>query len=173
MAGEQQDTLATLIALAAVLPMGVPQAVVEHVLPGGPAGAAQQVQRWLGLDSTGRPYLREHSGAWHLSPDVWVDWRVFRDLANPSAEADDPQRLARALALIRGELFTGLAVPPAAQELLRPVADEIRAVVVSTVEREMLRALATADSQRASWALRQGLLLLPREDALWRIQLQL
>lgn len=175
LAGQHREPLAALITMAAVFPMGVPQAVVGRLLPDADLlnAAAQQARGWLGTDDAGQPRLREQDGSWHLSPDVWVDWRAFRDLVAPSASDDDPRRLAEALALIRGELLAGLTLPPVAQEMLGPVVDEIRAAVVSAVEREMLLALAAADSDRAGWALRRGLLLLPREGALWRLQLQL
>lgn len=175
MPGAHRDTLATLIAMAAVNPAGVPRPVVEQLLPGPEvmAEAAQQAKGWLGLDDTGQPRLREQDGAWRLSPDVWVDWRAFHHLAAPSAGPDDPRRIAEALAMIRGELFVGVSLPAAAQELLRPVVDEIRSVVAGAVEREIRSALAAGDADRAGRALRQGLLLLPREGSLWRLQLEL
>jgi hypothetical protein len=168
--------LATLAAMAAVHPAGVPAPIFGELLPhpGAASVATRQLHDWLGSDGTGLPRLCARHGAWRLSPDVRVDWLVFRELVgNGVADPEEERRrLATALALIRGELLAGVRFGPQAQQLLRDDIAEIQAMVVRAVHRDAELARAAGDLARAEWAMRQGLVLLPRAQRLWRLLLQ-
>jgi hypothetical protein len=165
--GPYHTEAAALITMAAVLPAGVPASLVTELWP-GPVGAAvgDRAREWLGSDTSGSPRLAERDGAWRLSADVRVDWQLFRALVNAPGSIDEAERLATALALIRGELLAGVPLPPAARQALEPRLTEIRSVVVNAVHRDVALARTADDPARADWALRQGRLLLPHEAAL-------
>lgn len=177
--------LTTLVAMAAVRPAGVPAAVFGELLPdpGAASVATRQLHDWLGADWTGLPRLGVQHGRWQLSPDVRVDWHVFRELATsqPDREvvdnraldpAEERRRLATALALIRGELLSGIRFGRLGQQALREDISEIQALVIRAVHRDVDLAKTAGDVARAEWAMRQGLVLLPRLQSLWRSMLE-
>jgi hypothetical protein len=165
--GPYHTEAAALIALAAVLTAGAPASLVSELWPGPVAAAvAGRAREWLGSDASGAPRLAERNGAWRLAADVRVDWQLFRALVNAPGSIDEAERLATALALVRGELLAGVPLPPAARQALEPHLAEIRSVVVNAVHRDVALARIADDPARADWALRQGRMLLPREQAL-------
>jgi hypothetical protein len=162
--------------MAAVHPAGVPAAVFGELLPqpGAESVATRQLHDWLGADGTGLPRLCSRDGAWRLSPEVRVDWQVFQGLAG--AGSPDPEeerrRLAAALGLIRGELLSGIRFGPLARQALKDDTARIQALVVHAVHRDTELSRAAGDLARTEWAIRQGLVLLPRSQDLWRMLLQ-
>lgn len=172
--GEHWPALAPVLAMSAVRPAGVPAPVAGALLPQPDAAtaAARDFHDWLGADPTGLPRLREQHGAWRLAPDVRVDLHLFRALVTAADPANERPRLATALVLIRGELFAGMPVGPVTAPTFSRHAAEIRTLAIRAVRRDAELALAAGDPVRAEWALRQGLVLLPRWEILWRMLLQ-
>jgi hypothetical protein len=161
--------------MAAVLTEGVPAEVVAGVLPDPAAGpaAARKLHDWLGADHwTGLPRLCEQDGRWRLSADTQVDCRQFRQLADATHAPDERAQLATALAMIRGELLAGVRLGPATARPLQPQLAALAATADRAARRYAALAVAADDPVRAEWALRQGLMLLPEREALWRALLE-
>jgi hypothetical protein len=173
--GRHGPTLAAVVAMAAVLPAGVPAAVVAEVLLDSAAApdAARQLHDWLGADQrTGLPHLCERDGRWRLSADTQVDCRRFQQLASDAESPGERARLATALAMIRGELLAGVRLGPATAQTLHHQLAALTEVAERAARRYAAVAVEADDPVRAEWALRQALMLLPKREALWRALLE-
>lgn len=173
-ADARRPLLTELVVMAALHPAGLHEAVVVSGL--WPRGVSDDVvartiaeaQDWLGTDVAGNPRLaRTDDGLWRLADDVYVDWADLQ----AAALAEGPGQaaaLSRGLGLARGEAFS--AVPPGRYTWLtfHRVARDTRALVASMASRAAALLAAAGDRGAADTALRQGLVLVPAAEMLWR-----
>jgi hypothetical protein len=176
-----RHALATEIVVAAALhPDGLHDAVLRSsVWPRGVeddvvAAAMDGVRAWLGPDESGRPCLEQHpDGSWRLSAAVRCDWVDVQALAAAAAGEHELAMLRQAVALFRGEAFSGTPAGRYGWLAFARSAREAR-VLGSAVTR---RAAALLVEQRrigeAEQTLRQGLGLVPTAELLWRDLLSL
>jgi hypothetical protein len=151
---------------SAVWPRGVGDDVVARTV--------REVQEWLGRDDMG--YYRFRPGAdgrWRLSQDVVCDWDVFRCLVAGSQGLAEGSSLQEALALARGEVFSGTPVARYGWLAFQRAARDARITATSVALRAA--ALAAADGREgdAVAALDRGLMLVPASEVLWRELLRL
>lgn len=107
---------------------------------------------------------------YRLSDAVTSDWERFSALSGPGASLPD---LEQALQLVRGRPFSG--VPEGS---FRWVDVELLVSVIDAAVAGAALRLATAfqeagDTERAWWAVRQGLSCSPYDVSLWRLHLSL
>jgi DNA-binding SARP family transcriptional activator len=159
------------LALALSAPAGLSNSALGSLLGADPdhpkpSDTVRQIiaraRRRLGLASDGREYiLHTGNGNYELHPEVSLDWTEFRALA----AASDADALRAAVALIRGEPFTGsyfwwIDIP-----LMETVRAELVDAAVMLAELEL-----AADSPRAAArAARAGLLAEASAEQLWRV----
>ena len=113
------------------------------------------------------PATRE---GYRLAEAVTSDWARFVAMTGPAASPCD---LEQALGIVRGRPFSG--VPEGSfrwvdAELLVSVID---AAVADVARRACSAFRAAGDTERASWAVRQGLACSPYDVSLWRLRLSL
>lgn len=168
----REPLLTELVCVVALHPAGVHESVLQVALwPRGVeddvlAATLRAAQRWLGEDASGRPLLRqEDDGRWHLAPEVDVDWVRF---VAHAAHDDDRLELSAALSLAQGPAFS--ATPPGRYGWLafHLAARDCRALVTATARRAADLHLAGGDPDGAVRTLRQGLVLAPTAQPLWR-----
>ena len=158
------------LALALCGPAGLSNSALGNMLGADPdhpkpGDAIRQIiartRRRLGLASDGQEYiLHAGNGTYVLHPEVSLDWSEFRALA-AAGDADD---LRAAVALIRGEPFTGsyfwwIDIP-----LLETVRAELVDAAVALAELE----LASGSPRAAARAARAGLQAETSAEQLWR-----
>jgi DNA-binding SARP family transcriptional activator len=126
---------------------------------------ASDARRALGSETSGHARL-PRGRVLRLSEDVTTDVERFSALASTG----DPDRLCRALELVRGPLLAGLRRSDWA------VLDGTQAVLESLVVRTALRAwralLRNERADRAAWAVRQALMVSPYDERLYRALLE-
>jgi DNA-binding SARP family transcriptional activator len=152
---------------AALWPRGVTAEVRDAAL----ARAAE----WLGADSIGRPHLAtDASGRLRLGSGVRVDWHVFRalvahaDQAAASGGRDEAGYLARAVALIGGQLLDGRDPGRYPWLATDDLEYEVTAQVADAAHRLCELRLAAEDAYEAAEAARAGLRLAFNDELLWR-----
>lgn len=152
---------------AALWPRGVTAEVRDAAL----ARAAE----WLGADSIGRPHLAtDASGRLRLGSGVRVDWHVFRalvahaDQAEASGGLDEAGYLARAMALVSGQLLDGRDPGRYTWLATDDLEYEVSAQVADAAHRLCERRLAAGDAYEAAEAARAGLRLAFNDELLWR-----
>jgi hypothetical protein len=173
-ADERRAVLTELVAMAAVHPAGLHEAVLVSGL--WPRGVSEDVvertvaeaQTWLGTDVGGNPRLSHiDDGLWRLSDDVYVDWAELQS----AALVDGPGQaasLARGLALARGEAFSDVPAGRYTWLGFHRAARDTRALVASMAGRAAALLAAAGDRGGADAALRHGLTLVPAAEMLWR-----
>ena len=109
-------------------------------------------------------------GHYALGAGVATDYELFHDLTARAEGAEDPDAaanlLAEALTLVRGEPFTGVGRN---YSWAAPHAGLIVAQVVDAAEELGEIRLAAGDWRGAEWAARQGLLVFPCDERLYRL----
>lgn len=127
---------------------------------------ASAARRALGTDAEGADHLPHGHGRLRLAPSVTSDWQAF----TASAAEAGPEGWRRSLALVRGRPFDGLrAVDWAILEGVLPV---IESSVVDVANQLASWALEIGDAATAQWAARQGLLVSPYDERLYRVLLR-
>jgi DNA-binding SARP family transcriptional activator len=126
---------------------------------------ASDARRGLGADPLGRPRL-PRGRSLRLSDDVTTDVERFARLASDR----DPDRLCRALALVRGPLLTGLR--RADWAVFDGTQAALESLVVHTALRASLALVAAGRPDRAAWALRRALVVSPYDERLYRALLE-
>jgi len=161
-----------------------PGGVHPNVLTGAiwPRGVTTEVRdatlartaAWLG-STAGLPHLvADSDGRLLLSPQVRVDWQVFRALAARAApehaagRQDEAGYLERALAEVRGQLLDGRDPGRYAWLATDDLEYEVTALVADTAHRLSALRLAAGDAGGAMAAARQGLQLAFNDELLWR-----
>ncbi|MGH9082100.1 MAG: hypothetical protein ACRDWN_02025, partial [Acidimicrobiales bacterium] len=119
-------------------------------------------RRSLGRSLAGGDHLPRSHGFLRLAPSVGTDWGRFARLAGSS----DPAGWAEAMSLVRGRPFEGLRSPDWA--VLEGVAARIEDVVVQTALRLADARLVADQGHDAEVAVRQGLLVSPYDERLYR-----
>ena len=158
------DGLHPAVLRASIWPRGVDEDVVEARIA--------EARRWLGTTADGRDRLDvDEDGRLRLTPDVASDYAALAAAAE-SAGPDELDRIVGALAAGTGAVFTGdgdryhwLAFGREARQC--------RMLVVSASLRAADLALAQRRTDTAVAILRQGLLLVPAAESLWRALLRL
>jgi DNA-binding SARP family transcriptional activator/LysM repeat protein len=124
------------------------------------------------LTDIGNPELFPEPAEGHyvLGDGVSTDYELFHELVARAEEAEDPDLaanlLAEALTLVRGEPFTGVG---RGYSWAAPHAGLIVAQVVDAAEELGEIRLAAGDWRGAEWAARQGLLVFPCDERLYRL----
>jgi hypothetical protein len=150
----------------AIWPRGVTTVVRDATLA--------RTAAWLG-STAGLPHLvADSDGRLLLSPQVRVDWQVFRALAARAApehaagSQDEAGYLERALAEVRGQLLDGRDPGRYAWLATDDLEYEVTALVADTAHRVSALRLAAGDAGGAMAAARQGLRLAFNDELLWR-----
>jgi DNA-binding SARP family transcriptional activator len=124
---------------------------------------ASAARRALGSTADGEDHLPRSHGRLALGPGVRTDWDRFCLLA----ESPDPEKWKLALRLVRGLPFDGLRSTDWA--VFSHVQANIESLVVDVSVRRAEYCLSVDDSLGAEWAGRQGLLVSPYDERLYRI----
>ena len=158
------------LALALAAPAGLSNSALCAMLGADPdhpkpADAVRQIiartRRRLGRASDAAEYiLHTGSGQYLLHSEASLDWSRFRDLV-ASGRPDD---LRTALALVRGEPFSGGYF----WWIDIPLIESVRAEVVDAAERLAEIELAAGSPRAAGRAARSGLLAESSAEQLWR-----
>lgn len=107
---------------------------------------------------------------YRLSEGVTSDWERFCDLAGTDASAE---HLEEALGLVRGRPFSGVPEGTFRWVDAELVVSEIDAAVANAALRLVAASKGLDDTERAWWAVRQGLCCSPYDVSLWRLHLSL
>ncbi len=170
-AGQLQPKQAELVlALSLAAPAGLSNSALCSLLGADPdhpkpTDAVRQIiartRRRLGLASDGAEYIiHAGRGQYLLHREAALDWPRFRELV-ASGGTDD---LRSALALVRGEPFTGGYF----WWIDIPLIESVRAEIVDAAERLADIELATGSPRAAARAARAGLLAEASAEQLWR-----
>ena len=124
---------------------------------------ASVARRSLGQARSGIDHLPRSHGRLALSSTVGTDWGRFVELA----DSDDTGRWRSALDLVRGMPFDGLR--SADWVILEGIGPAIEAAVVDLSGRLAGACLSRGDARGAQWAARQGLLVSPYDERLYRM----
>jgi hypothetical protein len=103
-----------------------------------------------------------------LGPGVQTDWDTFLTLSGPAADA---AALRRALELVRGRPFAGVAASTYGWVFSELLVSEMEVAIASASRRLAELALGAGDLDVALWATRQGLLGVSGDLGLWEIHL--
>jgi hypothetical protein len=123
----------------------------------------------LARSALGSDILPAGTGAGYgLRPGVQTDWDRFLTLSGPSADA---AALRRALELVRGRPFAGVAANTYGWVFSELLVSEMEVAIASASRRLTELALASGDPNVALWATRQGLLGVSGDLGLWEIHL--
>lgn len=170
----QRPFLTELVTAAVLHPEGLPDAVLRSCVARRGAGedlvveTVSNLQTWLGSDADGQPRLRARDGRWEMAQPVRVDWTLFRALAAEGDPDTERARLVSALSLVRGPLYSRTPLGRYGWEAVQAATVDAQDLVISAARRAAALATAAGDMGNAEWALRMGLLLLPRVEELWR-----
>lgn len=162
------------LALALSGPAGLSMSALRTMLGEDPdhpksGDAVRQIiartRRQAGLADDGREWV-EHTGGGHyvLHEAARLDWDRFRSLADQGMRASSREHLADALALVRGEPFTG-CFP---WWLETPLIETVRAEIVDTADMLAGLHLAAGDTAGSARAARTGLAADRAAEQLWR-----
>lgn len=123
-----------------------------------------RLRSWLGLDPDGSPYLPDaYSGRIALDERVTSDWEQFNALMAGGVNTASNEALRTALSLVSGEPLGTFAFQWHWAQELRA---DMTAMIVDAACVLADRALAHNNLTEASWAINQGLLGAPSDDAL-------
>lgn len=123
-------------------------------------------RRALGASREGTDHLPRSHGRLALSSTVRSDWARFQELAT----SDEPERWQAALSVVRGRPFDGLRSTD--WTILDGTLPAIESTVVDLAGRLSGVRLRAGDSRGAEWAARQGLLVCPYDERLYRMLLR-
>jgi hypothetical protein len=127
---------------------------------------ASVARRALGHDAQGNDHLPRGHGRLVLGPSVRTDWAQFVALA----DSDDPVLWRAALSLVRGRPFDGLRSSD--WPILEGIAPSIESSIVDLAGRLSGACLRAGDPRGAEWAARQGLVVSPYDERLYRMLLR-
>jgi DNA-binding SARP family transcriptional activator len=123
-------------------------------------------RRSLGTARDGTDHLPRSHGRLALAASVGTDWSRFQALA----ASDDLEDWCRALTLVRGRPFEGMRATD--WSILDGTAPAIESAVVDLSGRLAGARLRAGDTQGAEWSARQGLLVSPYDERLYRMLLR-
>jgi DNA-binding SARP family transcriptional activator len=122
-----------------------------------------EARRALGTTEDDQPRLIRADRRHLLAADVRTDWSRFVALTGPES---GPASWRQALALVRGRPFEGLAEGDWA--VFEGFVAAIEAAIVAVAVRLSEHLLDAEDPLGAEWAIRQGLLVTPWDERLYR-----
>jgi nucleoid-associated protein YgaU len=152
----------------ALWPRGITPAARDRML--------RDMRDWLGENRIEPRLTVAADGTVRLSEDVRSDWDEFRAAYSDAGRLGDlpeaDEALARALALVRGELLADR--PPGRYSWLGfgTQETEVPAVIADAAHRLATRRLARGDALGAQWAAEQGLLGAPDDERLVQIKIR-
>ncbi|MFI0596669.1 LysM peptidoglycan-binding domain-containing protein [Streptomyces griseus] len=168
-----------LIAFLALNPGSDHHAVDDALWPGRMIGkqmrnaVISRTRSWLGKDTAGHAHLPRvqdtGDSRYRLSPAVTCDWSQFQKYARTGLaryDEDGDLALRRALALVRGRPFTGIA--PQRYAWAEPTIQEMVSAIVDTAYELSERCREASDIPGALWAARRGLLAAEESEMLHR-----
>src|SRR5665213_3994399 len=123
-------------------------------------------RRSLGTARDGSDHLPRSHGRLALAASVGTDWSRFQALA----ASDDLEDWCAALSLVRGRPFEGMRATD--WSILDGTAPVIESAVVDLSGRLAGARLRAGDAQGAEWSARQGLLVSPYDERLYRMLLR-
>ncbi len=123
-------------------------------------------RRSLGTARDGSDHLPRSHGRLALAASVGTDWGRFQALA----ASDDLEDWCGALTLVRGRPFEGMRATD--WSILDGTAPAIESAVVDLSGRLAGARLRAGDAQGAEWSARQGLLVSPYDERLYRMLLR-
>jgi DNA-binding SARP family transcriptional activator len=123
-----------------------------------------EARRSLGVATDGQVRMRKVDGRYLLGDDVRTDWWRFQQL---TSDGSDPASWMRAMALVRGRPFDGLAQGD--WTILEGHAARITASILDLAVALSEHHLASGDPRSAEWALRRGLVVSPFDERLYRL----
>ncbi|MGP4001342.1 LysM peptidoglycan-binding domain-containing protein [Streptomyces sp. 8N706] len=132
-----------------------------------------RTRSWLGKDTDGNAHLPRvqdtGDSRYRLGPAVTCDWTCFQLFARTGLarhDEDGDLALRRALALVRGRPFTGIA--PQRYAWAEPVIQEMVSAVVDVAYELSTRCREADDIPGALWAAKRGLLAAEESEMLHR-----
>jgi DNA-binding SARP family transcriptional activator len=128
------------------------------------ANRLHEARRALGTTGDGSSRLVRSRGRHRLSPDVKTDWSEFLVFTD---QVSGPASWRRALMLVRGRPFSGLAKGD--WTALEGFSATIEARVVDVASRLAEHLLEMDDLFGAEWAIRRGLMIAPWDERLYRL----
>jgi DNA-binding SARP family transcriptional activator len=148
--------------------------------PAGQRAAASRARKALGQsEATGDerfPRAVPENPTYRLHATVSSDWALGqRHLAAASAAEsadDETNHLVHALALVRGEPFSGVPKDTYGWAHTEHVIYEIEVALTDAAHRLGELALAAGDWATARWAARQGLRVSPWQEAMFRLEMR-
>ncbi|MFE1545774.1 LysM peptidoglycan-binding domain-containing protein [Streptomyces microflavus] len=168
-----------LVAFLALNPGADHHAVDDALWPGRMVGkqmrnaVISRTRSWLGKNTDGQAYLPRvqdtTDSRYRLSTAVTCDWSQFQKLARTGLtryDEDGDLALRRALALVRGRPFTGIA--PQRYAWAEPTIQEMVSAIVDTAHELSERCREAGDISGALWAARRGLLAAEESEVLHR-----
>lgn len=171
--------LTEIAAYIALHPGTTSQDLDNAIWPGEPhktasrAQACSRLRNWLGSDQTGQRYFPQMAdGHYRFTPAVRTDWDQFQALVPTDPATVPTEQLETALALVRGQPFTGATGR-------RPKyrwADRLKSHMITTITDTSIivaeRALNANQPAQARTAATTGLQAEPGTEQLWRLLLQ-
>ncbi|MGW4221770.1 LysM peptidoglycan-binding domain-containing protein [Streptomyces bacillaris] len=168
-----------LVAFLALNPGADHHAVDDALWPGRVIGkqmrnaVISRTRSWLGKDTDGQAYLPRvqdtGDSRYRLATAVTCDWSRFQKFARAGLarhDEDGDLALRRALALVRGRPFTGIA--PQRYAWAEPTIQEMVSAIVDTAHELSERCRRADDIPSALWAARRGLLAAEENEMLHR-----
>lgn len=156
------DTLRT-----ALWPEGINYSTFKNVI--------SRTRKALGMERSSTYHLPEsREGRYGLGPDVGCDWTRFQALATAAKVAAPPRALSllvTALALVKGRPFDSTTSGTYQWAFDEQVVSAIEVAVVDAASRVADLALDADDPDLAIWATRQGHLVVPDHEGLYRARM--
>lgn len=134
-----------------------------------------RARRHLGVDAAGQRHLPIGRGGYRLGPGVACDWVRFSDLvatAEGSALEHAIGLYRQALGLVRGEPFADVAKGTYVWAWSEGLVYEMQLAVAKAADALGQLALGAGDPETARWATRQGLLVSPAQQSLFRVEMR-
>lgn len=135
-----------------------------------------RTRKTLGMDRSRTYHLPEsREGRYRLGPDVGCDWTRFQSLATAAWVAVPPRALSllvTALALVKGRPFENTTSGSYQWAFDEQVVSAIEVAVVDAASRVADLALDNNDPALAIWATRQGHLVVPDHEGLYRTRMR-
>jgi len=130
----------------------------------------------LGTHPSGSYHLpRPENGAYQLGPGVMCDWTRFKTLvrqAHAGSSGDEAGLLSEALGLVRGPPFAGHPRGQYGWAWSELIVSEMEVAIADAAEELAERAVASGDHDTAMWAARQGLVVAPYRESLYRCRME-
>lgn len=171
--------LTEIVVAVAIDAQGVHAAVLRSSI--WPRGVSDEVYEaamrdaviWVSAGSDGRPALRESDGRWTLGDTVRVDWEEMQVAVREAVGHAELDTLRGVVGMFRGEAFSGTPSGRYGWLAFARAARDSR-ITATAVTRRAAALLSQAHrAADAEAVLRQGLVLVPTAELIWRDLLRL